>query len=114
LPIWKGISGPVSEPKNKDLFSVAPDTLSHSLEEPLASPVEAKVEKVMVMLAPQQVHALDRICLEIRQTTGMKFKRSMLIRALIDGFLEAPINFNEAKSYEEVTQKIIHSFIRIP
>jgi hypothetical protein len=103
----------VSKASDKDLISGTLDTMSNSLEEPLASPVEAKVEKVMVMLAPQQVHALDKICLEIRQTTGMKFKRSMLIRALIDGFLETPINFKEARSYEEVTQKIIHSFIRI-
>jgi hypothetical protein len=68
------------------------------------------VEKVMVMLAPRQVNALDQVCLEIRQTTGMKFKRSMLIRALIDGFLASPLTFREARSYDDIARKIMESF----
>ncbi len=52
------------------------------------------MEKVMVMLSARQVHALDKICLEIRQTTGIKFKRSMLIRSIIDGFLEAAPSYD--------------------
>ena len=64
----------------------------------------------MVMLSPRQVTALDQVCLEIRQTTGMKFKRSMLIRAVIDGFLTAPMTFKEARSYEDVARKVLESF----
>ena len=70
------------------------------------------VEKVMVMLNPNQVNALDKVCLEIRHTTGMKFKRSMLIRALIDGFLSSPPDFREARSYDDITRKIMGSFHR--
>jgi len=60
------------------------------------------VEKVMVMLSARQIHALDKICLEIRQTTGIKFKRSMLIRSIIDGFLEAAPSYETAQSSADV------------
>jgi hypothetical protein len=94
--LWKGISLSVSKLAKKDLFS---PTLA-----------EGEVEKVMVMLTPRQVNALDRICLEIRQASGMKVKRSMLIRALVDGFLEKPANYGDAKSLADISQKIIHAF----
>ena len=60
------------------------------------------MEKVMVMLSARQIHALDKICLEIRQTTGIKFKRSMLIRSIIDGFLEAAPSYQTAQSSADV------------
>lgn len=92
----------------KDLFA---PTLEYepslrSLEGlPISSP--EGVEKVMVMLTPRQITALDKACLEIRQTTGMKFKRSMLIRSLIDAFLISRPSFGEAKSHEDITRKIM-------
>ncbi len=60
----------------------------------------------MVMLSPHQVHALDRICLEIRQSTGVKMKRSMLIRSLIDGLLEASISYENAETPQDIHQII--------
>ncbi len=62
----------------------------------------AEVEKVMVMLSPKQVHALDRVCLGIRQSTGIKMKRSMLIRSLIDGFLQAQPTYEKAESPADI------------
>ena len=64
------------------------------------------MEKVMVMLSARQIHALDKICLEIRQTTGIKFKRSMLIRSIIDGFLEAAPSYDTAQSPADVRRII--------
>ena len=97
----------------KDLFSPTVDpgrTPLESSPDPVAA--SRDVEKVMVMLNPQQVNALDQVCLEIRHTTGMKFKRSMLIRALIDGFLAAPPAFSDARSYQDIARKIMESFHR--
>ena len=95
----------------KDLFSPTVDSRSVSPGSPPSLLVENRdVEKVMVMLNPQQVNALDQVCLEIRHATGMKFKRSMLLRALIDGFLACPQAFSEARSYEDIALKIKKSF----
>ncbi len=76
-----------------------------------ASADEDVVEKVMVMLTPHQVQSLDRICLEIRQKTGIKAKRSMLIRALIDGFLASSIDYRGARSFQDLAHRIIHASI---
>jgi len=97
----------------KDLFSPTVNPGRAPLEQTL-DPVAASrdVEKVMVMLNPRQVNALDQVCLEIRHTTGMKFKRSMLLRALIDGFLASPPAFSEARSYQDIARKIMESFHR--
>lgn len=95
----------------RDLFSSTSEPelpLLQTQLEPAGS--VGDVEKVMVMLNPRQVNALDRVCLEIRQTTGMKFKRSMLIRALIDGFLAYPHTFREARSYDDIARTIMESF----
>ena len=95
----------------RDLFSSTSEPESPHLQTPLGPEGSAEeVEKVMVMLSPRQVNTLDRVCLEIRQTTGMKFKRSMLIRALIDGFLAYPHSFKEARSYDDIARKIMESF----
>jgi hypothetical protein len=91
----------------KDLFSATFNKARSPRSKPSSS--SGEVEKVMVMLNPHQVHALDRVCLEIRQTSGMKVKRSMLIRALVDGFLERDINYKDAKSLADISQKIIHA-----
>ena len=93
----------------KDLFSPTLDKGHPSTLRSGPSLPGNEVEKVMVMLTPHQVHALDRVCLEIRQTSGMKVKRSMLLRALVDGFLERQINYKDAKSLADINQRIIHS-----
>lgn len=87
------------------------DLFSPTLERPGGAPVrgrpeEGDVEKVMVMLSPRQVHALDRICLEIRQATGIKVKRSMMIRSLIDGFLDTRLRYDDAENPEDIHQII--------
>ena len=81
----------------KDLFSSTLRKPAPMVSRRLASGEDGDVEKVMVMLSARQVYALDKICLEIRQTTGIKFKRSMLIRSIIDGFLEAAPNYDAAQ-----------------
>jgi len=90
----------MSKLMKKDLFSPTdPRPAGLALARPASS---AEVEKVMVMLSPRQVNSLDRICLEIRKATGLKMKRSMLIRALIDGFLLSEVRFEEAKSSSDI------------
>jgi hypothetical protein len=96
----------VSKLGKKDLFS---STLRKPLptgSRGLTSGEDGDVEKVMVMLSARQVHSLDKICLEIRQTTGIKFKRSMLIRSIIDGFLEAAPSYETAQSPADVKRII--------
>jgi hypothetical protein len=97
--IWKGIFVSVSKLGRKDLFAATIE--QHGSPKGRCS-TDSEVEKVMVMLSSHQVHSLDQICLEIRQTTGIKIKRSMLIRWLIDGFLSAPLQYEEAQNAEEV------------
>lgn len=88
------------------------DLFSSTLTEPTANgsrravSEDGDVEKVMVMLSARQIHALDKICLEIRQTTGIKFKRSMLIRSIIDGFLEVAPSYDTAQSPADVKRII--------
>ena len=90
----------------KDLFSSTLNKPVPTGSCGLASGEDDVVEKVMVMLSTRQVHALDKICLEIRQTTGIKFKRSMLIRSIIDGFLEAAPSYDAAQSPADVKRII--------
>ena len=91
----------MSKLSKKDLFS---STLTKPAPNGSrrASAEDDGVEKVMVMLSARQIHALDKICLEIRQTTGIKFKRSMLIRSIIDGFLEAAPSYETGQSPADV------------
>ncbi|HTY25777.1 MAG TPA: hypothetical protein VMC85_21795 [Desulfomonilaceae bacterium] len=99
--------------ERKDLFSPTVDPGRAPLDtSPDQVAASRDVEKVMVMLNPRQVNALDQVCLEIRHTTGMKFKRSMLLRALIDGFLASAPAFSEARSYQDIARKILESFQR--
>jgi len=96
----------VSKLGKKDLFSSTLKRPVPTGTRRLASREDGDVEKVMVMLAARQVHALDKMCLEIRQTTGIKFKRSMLIRSIIDGFLESAPSFDAAQSPADVKRII--------
>ena len=89
----------------KDLFSSTLKKPVQTVRRP-ASGEDDDVEKVMVMLSARQVHALDKICLEIRKTTGIKFKRSMLIRSIIDGFLESTPSYEAAQSPADVKRII--------
>ena len=93
----------------KDLFSSTLQRPVPASPRRLASGEDGDVEKVMVMLSARQVHALDKICLEIRQTTGIKFKRSMLIRSIIDGFLEAAPSYDDAQNPADVKRIISHT-----
>lgn len=90
----------------RDLFSPSVERSPSSARPKGRTADESEVEKVMVMLAPHQVHALDRICLEIRQSTGIKMKRSMLIRSFIDGLLQARLNYESAETPEDIHQII--------
>jgi hypothetical protein len=90
----------------KDLFSSTSKKPVPANSSRAALPEDGNVEKVMVMLSARQIHALDRICLEIRQTTGIKFKRSMLIRSIIDGFLEAAPSCETAQNPADVKRII--------
>ena len=90
----------------KDLFSSTLTKPAPNGSRRADSAEDDDVEKVMVMLSARQVHALDKICLEIRQTTGIKFKRSMLIRSIIDGFLEAAPSYDTAQSPADVKRII--------
>jgi hypothetical protein len=93
----------------KDLFSPTdPKPVGLIQAHPASS--SAEVEKVMVMLSPRQVHSLDRICLEIRKATGLKMKRSMLIRSLIDGFLQSQVHFEEARTSSDIQRLISRLF----
>ena len=94
----------------KDLFSPTIDRHIQSHPGATAFHEQGEVEKVMVMLTPRQVHALDKICLEIRQSSGIKLKRSMLIRSLIDGFLDSRIRYDDAKTAADIHQRILRWF----
>ena len=100
----------MSKLTKKDLFS---PTDQRPVGPAQAHPASSTaVEKVMVMLSPRQVNSLDRICLEIRKITGLKMKRSMLIRSLIDGFLQSQVHFDEARSSSDIQRLINRLFHR--
>lgn len=107
----KGISRSLPKLGKKDLFTPTLERTISTTLRPGAAASADEVEKVMVMLAPRQVHELDKVCLQIRQTTGVKVKRSMLIRALIDDFLDTQVDSKDARSLADITQKIIQAFI---
>lgn len=51
-----------------------------------AGPVAPSIEnKLTVIIPPDQVAFLDRLCLDIRAKTGSKIRRTEVIRALIAG-----------------------------
>lgn len=51
-----------------------------------AGPVAPSIEnKLTVIIPPDQVAFLDRLCLDIRSKTGAKIRRTEVIRALIAG-----------------------------
>ena len=96
----------------KDLFSPTVDKAVGSSTRGKTPSEDGDVEKVMVMLSPRQVHELDKLSLEIRQTTGIKVKRSMLIRSLIDGFLDTRLRYDEVRSPEDlhhIIAQAVHS-----
>jgi hypothetical protein len=98
----------MSKLNKKDLFSPTdPRPVGLAQAHPASS---SEVEKVMVMLSPRQINSLDRICLEIRKATGVKMKRSMLIRSLIDGFLQLQVHFEEARSTSDIQRLINRMF----
>jgi hypothetical protein len=98
----------MSKLTKKDLFSPTdPKPVGLAQAHPASG---TEVEKVMVMLSPRQVNSLDRVCLEIRKATGLKMKRSMLIRSLIDGFLQSRVQFEEARSLPEIQRLINRLF----
>ena len=94
------------EARQKDLFSSTLKKPVPTSSRRLAAGEDGDVEKVMVMLSARQVRMLDKICLEICQTTGIKFKRSMLIPSIIDGFLEAAPSYDAAKKHADATRII--------
>ena len=79
-------------------------------EEPAAAAVSrtngSSVEnKMTVILPPDQVMYLDRLCLDIRTKTGAKIKRTQVIRALIAGLQAADLDLTDAESEDDLATR---------
>lgn len=54
--------------------------------------------KVTVVLFDRQIVFLDRLCADIRATSGVAISRAHVIRALIDGLTESDIDLTGTRS----------------
>lgn len=69
---------------------------------------ETSVEnKLTVILPPDQVDFLDRLCLEIRTKTKAKMKRTEIIRALIGGLMGSGLDLSTLGTEEAVADAIM-------
>lgn len=62
--------------------------------------------KLTIILPPDQVEFLDRLCLEIRSKTKVKMKRTEIIRALVGGLEASGLDLSEYQSEESIADAI--------
>ena len=62
--------------------------------------------KMTVIMPPDQVAFLDRLCLDIRAKTGAKTRRTEVIRALVAGVQASGIDLTEYGTEEEIAGAI--------
>jgi hypothetical protein len=55
-------------------------------------------KKVTVVLLERQIVFLDRLALDVRQSTGVSIRRAEIIRALIDALEESGIDLKDVSS----------------
>lgn len=70
-------------------------------------PISPSIEnKLTVILPPEQVDFLDRLCLEIRSKTRKKMKRTEIIRALIAGLIGSGLDLSTYGMEEDIAAVI--------
>ena len=62
--------------------------------------------KLTVILQPEQVDFLDRLCLEIRSKTKARIKRTGIIRALIAGLMVSEMDLTGFKTEEDIASAV--------
>ena len=93
--IFKKTEGPKGPaPKVPPILAVRP---------PAGTSVE---NKLTVILPPDQVDFLDRLCLEIRTKTKSKMKRTEIIRALIAGLIAAGLDLSTFGTEKDIATVI--------
>ena len=85
----------VRKPEVPAKAAIAPATGGSSIE-----------KKMTVIMPPDQVAFLDRLCLDIRTKTKAKVRRTELIRALVAGVQASGIDLTTYGSEEEIAAAI--------
>ena len=62
--------------------------------------------KLTIILPPDQVEFLDRLCLEIRSKTKVKMKRTEIIRALVAALKDSGLDLSDYRSEEDIKDAI--------
>lgn len=82
-----------------------PETSKKEAAEPV--PVRSSIEdKMTVIMPPDLVDYLDRLCLEIRIKSKWKARRTELIRAFVAGVQASGIDLIDCGSEEEIAARI--------
>lgn len=70
--------------------------------------VSSSIEnKMTVIMPPDQVAFLDRLCLDIRAKTGAKVRRTEVIRALVAALKDSKVDLTTCGSEETLTAAIV-------
>jgi hypothetical protein len=73
---------------------------------PVATSWPSVDNKLTVIIPPDLVAFLDRLCLDIRQKTGAKIRRTEIIRALVEGVRTAGVDLTRCGGEEEVAAEV--------
>jgi len=102
--------------KTKSRLGKADSIFASTTRKPEAPPAARTVEpatggssvenKMTVIMPPDQVAFLDRLCLDIRTKTKAKVRRTELIRALVAGVQASGIDLTGYGSEEEIAAAI--------
>jgi len=74
---------------------------------PAAEAVGSSIEnKMTVIMPPHQIAFLDRLCLDIREKTNAKMKRTEIIRALVAGLMASGLDLTAYGTEEDIADII--------
>lgn len=83
-------------------------TVTPAKEAAAVAPAGSSIDnKLTVILPPDQVAFLDRLCLDIRAKTGSKIRRTEIIRALVAAVRGSKLDLTGCATEAEITGAII-------
>jgi len=76
------------------------------LLDPPVTPYPSIENKTTVILPPDLVNYLDRMCIDIRERTGWKVRRTEILRALVVGLKGSGIRALDCRTEAELAEAI--------
>ena len=94
--------------KTDSIFASTTGTLAHAKSTTKAKvPVRSSIEdKMTVIMPPDQVAFLDRLCLDIRAKTGSKIRGTEVIRALVAGIQTSAVDLTAFGTEADIADAI--------